>query len=101
MRARRKELADEKTIAERDLDDLIEYTLEQLDGEEKTMALKEIPATKEGEQLLFQSIELGEVVRELQRQEFEKKEIDEDYTGRIKALKKRMYKLAAEMKAGS
>lgn len=83
-----------------DLDDMISYTLEQLDGEKK-MALKEIPATKEGEQLLFQSIELGEVVRELKRQEFEKKEIDEDYNSRIKALKKRMYKLAAEMKAGS
>jgi hypothetical protein len=30
MRARRKELIDERTIAERDLDDLIDYTLGQM-----------------------------------------------------------------------
>lgn len=61
------------------------------------MALKGV-SVGGNEQLVFKSIELGEVVRELCVQENEKKEINEEYNARIKALKKRMYKLAAEMK---
>jgi hypothetical protein len=38
MRARRKELADERTIEERDLDDMIDYTIDQLDKEKKSMS---------------------------------------------------------------
>lgn len=63
------------------------------------MALKEV-AIGGNEQLVFKSIELGEVVRELYAVENEKKEINEEYNSRIKILKKRMYKLAAEMKEG-
>lgn len=62
------------------------------------MALKEVPLKEGGEQIMFKSIELGEVVRELKAQEEEKKEINDDLNGRIKLLKKRMYRLAAEMK---
>ena len=71
-----------------DLDAMIDYTLKQLDGEEKTMALKEIPATKEGEQLLFQSIELGEVVRELKAKNLKKRKsmrITTDESRRLKS----------------
>ena len=46
MRARRKELADERTIAERDLDDMIDYTLEQLDKDEANLG--DLPVTEEG-----------------------------------------------------
>ena len=62
------------------------------------MPLKEV-SLNEGEQLRFKAIELGEVVRELAAQEAEKKEINEEYNGRIKLLRKRMFKLAAEMKS--
>ena len=52
---------------------------------------------KDGEQLMFKSIELGEVVRELAAQELEKKEANEEFNAQIKALRERMFKLAAEM----
>lgn len=65
------------------------------------MAIREISLEgKNGEQLIFKAVELGEVVRELAAQEAEKKELNEEYNGRIKLLKKRMFKLGAEMKAG-
>jgi hypothetical protein len=61
------------------------------------MALKEVPM-KEGEQLMFRAIELGEVVREIDATEQQKKEMTDEYNTRIKLLKKRMVKLAYEMK---
>ena len=61
------------------------------------MAIKEV-AIKEGEQMMFKSIELGEVVRQLKATEERKSEINEELNGEIKMLKARMYRLAAEMK---
>ena len=61
------------------------------------MTLKEIPV-KEGEQLVFRSIELAEKVRALDRIEQEKKEANEEWAAQIKLLKKAIVKLAYEMK---
>lgn len=57
------------------------------------MALKEMPL-KTGEQLTFVAIELGETVREIERIEIAKKEANEEWAIELKALKKRMFKLA-------
>lgn len=59
--------------------------------------LKEIPIG-DREQLMLPAIELGEVVREIGRIEIQKKEANEDWNIELKALKKRMFKLADEMK---
>lgn len=64
------------------------------------MALKEIPL-KEGEQLMFAAVELGEVVREVASIEFAKKEANEEWNIQLKALKKRMFGIAASMKGGA
>ena len=61
------------------------------------MTLREIPA-KEGEQLVFRSMELAEKVRALDGIEREKKEANEEWTVQIKLLKKAIVKLAYEMK---
>ena len=61
------------------------------------MALKEIPL-KAGEQLMIPAIELGEVVREIERVEIIKKEANEDWNTQLKALKKSMFRLAREMR---
>jgi len=64
------------------------------------MALKEIPLRDGEQQLMFKSIELGEVVRELKATEDEKKEINEDLNGRIKlAQKPHVQTRRAELKA--
>ena len=61
------------------------------------MGLKELPP-KDAEQLTFKAFELAEVVRELDSVETQKKEANEEWTAQIKALKKRMIKLANEVK---
>ena len=60
------------------------------------MALREIP-TKDPEQLTFKAFELAEVVREIDGIETQKKEANEEWTAQIKALKRRMVKLAYEV----
>jgi len=60
------------------------------------MTLKELPVDRE--QLTFKAFELAEVVRELDSVEIQKKEANEEWTAEIKALKKRMIKLANECK---
>ena len=62
------------------------------------MALKEMSA-KDPEQLTFKAFELAEVVRELNSVEIAKKEANEEWTAQIKALKKRMFRLAQECEA--
>ena len=61
------------------------------------MGLKEMPA-KDGEQLTFKGFELAEVVRALDDVEIQKKEANEEWNVEIKALKKKMIRLAREMK---
>lgn len=65
------------------------------------MALREIPLDQKenGEQLMFKSMELAELVRALDGVEMQKKEANEDFNIQIKAYKKRIVKLAYEMKA--
>ena len=60
------------------------------------MTLKELP-TENREQLTFKAFELAEVVRELDNVETQKKEANEEWNVEIKALKKRMVKLAYEV----
>ena len=63
------------------------------------MALKEMTGgTKDPEQLTFKAFELAEVVREIDSVEVQKKEANEDWNMQLKALKKRMVKLAYEVK---
>lgn len=57
------------------------------------MTLKELPKENQ-EQLTFKAFELAEVVRELDSVEVQKKEANEEWNTQIKALKKRMVKLA-------
>ena len=59
------------------------------------MALKEIPAT--GEQLSFKAFELASVVAELLAVEAAKKEANEEFADQIKALKKSLARLSAEI----
>ena len=63
------------------------------------MALSEIPlADKEsGEQLMFVSMELAELVRALDSVEVQKKDANYEWNAQIKAYKKRILKLAYEM----
>ena len=61
------------------------------------MMLKELP-TENREQLTFKAFELAEVVRELDNVETQKKEANEEWNVEIKALKKRMIRLANECK---
>ena len=60
------------------------------------MTLKELP-TENNEQLTFKAFELAETVRELDNVETRKKEANEEWNVEIKALKKRMVKLAYEV----
>ena len=64
------------------------------------MGLKELPKENQ-EQLTFKAFELAEVVRELDNVETQKKEANEEWTAQIKALKKRMIRLANECKGQS
>ena len=64
------------------------------------MTLKELPK-ENSEQLTFKAFELAEVVRELDSVEVEKKEANEEWTAQIKALKKRMIRLANECKGNT
>ena len=62
------------------------------------MALKQIPPTKDGsEQLSFKAFELAEVVARLIRIEAEKKETNEEFNAEIKACKRSILKLSAEI----
>lgn len=62
------------------------------------MPIRSIPLDKEGgTQLMFTAVELGEVVREIGAVEFAKKEANEEWTAQLKALKKRMFALAAKL----
>ena len=61
------------------------------------MSLKELPV-KDREQLTFKAFELAEIVRELDSVEVQKKEANEEWNTQIKALKKRMVRLANECK---
>jgi hypothetical protein len=61
------------------------------------MALKEI-TIGDGEQLMIPAIELGQVVREIASVEFQKREANADWNIQLKMLKKRMFKLAEDMK---
>ena len=63
------------------------------------MAIKEMTGgTKDPEQLTFKAFELAEVVREIDSVETQKKEANEEWNIQLKALKKRMVKLAYEVK---
>lgn len=63
------------------------------------MALKEMTGgMKDPEQLTFKAFELAEVVRALDLVEAQKKEANENWNIEIKALKKRMIRLANEIK---
>ena len=61
------------------------------------MALKEIPLGKEGEQLTFKAFELASTVAELLRVEYAKKEAMEEFADQIKALKRSLARLSAEI----
>ena len=63
------------------------------------MALKEMPSgTKDPEQLTFKAFELAEAIRDMIGVETAKKEANEEWNIQLKALKKRMVKLAYEVK---
>lgn len=47
---------------------------------------------------MIPAIELGEVVREIERVELEKSEANSDWNDQLKALKKSMFRLAREMR---
>jgi len=61
------------------------------------MSLREIPIG-DREQLMLPAIELGEVVREINSIGIAKKAANEEWTIQLKALQKRMFKLADDMK---
>lgn len=61
------------------------------------MALKEVPLNDGPEQLSFKAFELAEMVAELIHTEAEKKDVNEDFNHRIKALKKSVVRLSAEI----
>ena len=61
------------------------------------MTLKELPK-ENSEQLTFKAFELAEVVRDIDSVETVKKEANEGWNMELKALKKRMVKLAYECK---
>lgn len=63
------------------------------------MALKEIPL-HQPEQLSFKAFELAAMVASLLATEAEKKDVIEDFNDRIKAIKKSIAKLSAEIEAG-
>ena len=60
------------------------------------MPLREL-LTKDPEQLTFKAFELAEVVREIDGIETQKKEANEEWTAQIKALERRVVKLAYEV----
>lgn len=63
------------------------------------MALKELlQKNNQQDQPMFPGFELAEVVRELARVEAAKRERNEEWNIEIKSLKKRMFRLADEMK---
>lgn len=65
------------------------------------MGLKELPmeVTTENMQLTFLAFELADAVRELLKVELKKKFANQDFNDDIKALKKRIMKLSAEIPA--
>lgn len=63
------------------------------------MAIREISmeVKPDGEQLTFLAFELADAVRELLQVELNKKFANQDFNDDIKALKKRIMKLSAEI----
>lgn len=61
------------------------------------MALKEINLSNAPEQLTFKAFELASLVAELLSTEAEKKDANEEFNARIKALKKSIAKASAEI----
>ena len=62
------------------------------------MALKEISRI-EPEQLSFKAFELASMVASLLHTEAEKKEVTDDFNDRIKAIKKSIARLSAEIES--
>lgn len=63
------------------------------------MTLREVPLDQaNGEQLVFKSIELAECIRQLDSIEVQKKEANDEWNVQIKAYRKKILKLAYEMK---
>lgn len=63
------------------------------------MALKEFPL-HQPEQLSFKAFELAGMIASLLATEAEKKYVMEDFNDRIKAIKKSIARLSAEIEAG-
>ena len=63
------------------------------------MALKEMSLDKQPEQLTFKTFELASLVAELLSTEAQKKEANEDFNTRIKALKKSIARTSSEIES--